>query len=80
MKLFYKFFPTHAARYTLCGVLLGLFFPVAAVLTEARQHATTGFLEAHIAEPLLWVIDTVPLFVGLFAFLAGRQRDQIDRH
>lgn len=79
MRLFYKFFPTHTARYTLWGALLGLIFPVIAVATEAQQHGASGVLEAHIAEPLLWLIDTAPLFLGLFAFLAGRQRDQVER-
>jgi len=79
MSLFYKLFPTHTARYTLCGVLLGLVFPIVAAWTEAQQHGVQGILEAHIAEPLLWVIDTTPLLLGLFAFLAGRQHDQVER-
>ncbi|MCB9205192.1 MAG: response regulator [Flavobacteriales bacterium] len=34
-------------------------------------------LEAQRASPLLWIIDTAPLFLGLFASFGGRQMDLV---
>lgn len=43
------------------------------------SHTATAILAVQEAQPLHWVIDTAPFFLGLFAFLAGRRQDQIFR-
>ncbi len=70
----------YTIRYTLFGALFGLCFPIAATLCDLvrRQLPWTlsSVLYLQATEYLHWLIDTAPLFLGLFAFLAGRQRDQ----
>lgn len=67
--------------YTLCGILFGACFPVAALLWVFFSDGTLAnqagrFLsDAHENYPLLYMIDTAPLFLGLFAFLAGYRQD-----
>lgn len=63
-------------RFTLAGVLFGGLFPVVATLLDVlvieRQPLTlVNILQAQLSEPLLWIIDTAPVFLGLFAYLGG---------
>jgi GAF domain-containing protein len=68
-------------RYALYGALFGLFFPVFATLIDLfiQQLPLTleNALRVQISSPLHWVIDTAPLFLGLFASFAGRRQDQL---
>ncbi|HEX9330835.1 MAG TPA: GAF domain-containing protein [Anaerolineales bacterium] len=68
-------------KYTLLGALFGFLFPVFATSIEmAIQKLPFGVLNAvyvQRAEPLLWIIDTAPVFLGLFAALAGRHQDAL---
>jgi len=63
--------------YTLFGVLFGFLFPLAAVLFEVfliRQRLTwETILDLHRTQPLIWLIDTAPLFLGLAFGLVGRR-------
>lgn len=72
-----------ANRYTVYGALFGACFPVGSVVFLQLTGASgdTGFAAAffklHQQHPLLYVIDTAPLFLGLFARLAGLHQDRI---
>jgi len=72
-----------ARRYTLYGALFGLSFPIFGSLIEAwviagRQGIPFGEgLAAAQREPLLIIIWSAPLFLGLFAWFAGRRQDEI---
>ncbi|MBI5054118.1 MAG: PAS domain S-box protein [Chloroflexi bacterium] len=83
MRLFYKFLPTNAARYTFYGALFGLCFPIGATIFDAIARGLpltfAGFVYAHTTQPLHWVIDSAPFFLGLYLGLAGKQRDQVER-
>ncbi|MEK9162649.1 MAG: PAS domain S-box protein, partial [Chloroflexota bacterium] len=83
MRLFYKLLPTFAARYTLYGALFGLCFPIGATVFDALTRGLpltfAGLVYAHTTQPLHWVIDTAPFFLGLYLGLAGKQRDQVER-
>ena len=82
MSLFYKLFPTHAARYTLYGVLFGLGFPLVATLFEIFIEGGTlslsGMLEVQ-SDPPMWIIDTAPFVLGVIAFIAGKRHDQLEK-
>jgi diguanylate cyclase (GGDEF)-like protein len=73
------------AKYTIYGVLFGLCFPIGSVvfLYLMNEIADTSDWLTIIAEAhhnsLLWVIDSAPLFLGLFARLAGMRQDRILR-
>ena len=73
---------TQAFRYSIYGAIFGLFFPIAATLIDV--HYTRGLsvsldsiLQVQKDLMLHWIIDTAPVFLGLFAFLAGRRQDSI---
>lgn len=70
-------------KYTLYGALFGACFPLVATLLDAYvQGFAFSFSAAHLrrvqaAQPLHWIIDTAPFFLGFFAFLAGQRQDGI---
>lgn len=76
--------PREVFRYAVLGALFGLCFPIGSMvfllLTEVPHH---GDLFASVREchrnSLLYVIDTAPLFLGIFAAFAGVRQDRIIR-
>ncbi|MDX1616403.1 MAG: GAF domain-containing protein [Candidatus Promineifilaceae bacterium] len=73
----------YTVRYALLGVAFGLLFPltatVIALLSNNLPITLSTLVEAQLERPLLWIIDTAPLFLGLFAALAGQREDQLRR-
>lgn len=65
-------------RYTRNGILFGLTFPVIAtiweVISQGLQLSIANIMLIHMNEPLLWMINTAPFFLGVFAFFAGRNQ------
>lgn len=72
-------------KYTGYGALFGLCFPIGSIafLYLMNEIVDTSSLVTIIAgahqNSLLWVIDSAPLFLGLFARLAGMRQDRILR-
>jgi len=70
----------YAKRYALYGILFGLCFPVFATLFESwLAYGEIGFnllISVQARQPLLWIIDTAPIFLGLFAMLGGISFDK----
>ena len=70
-------------RFMFYGFLFGLCFPLLAllwfVLTEnlVATQLYNLWAIAHDRHPMLYMIDTAPIFLGLFAYLAGRREDQL---
>jgi diguanylate cyclase (GGDEF)-like protein len=70
-------------RFTLYGILFGCCFPVGSLLFLIALDAVPvgGPLEtvvaAHQDQILLYVIDTAPFFLGLFAYFAGVREDRL---
>lgn len=56
-------------KYTLSGILIGLIFPIFGTILQVFIDGSSLNLEATLlaqrGHPLLWIIDTVPLFLGL---------------
>lgn len=67
--------------YALYGALFGLAFPVMATVLDlyARDLGMNlmGILEAQKTQPLHWMIDTAPIFLGLFAMIAGIKQQEV---
>ena len=82
MKQKSQFLKNQTQRYAVMGILFGLLFPiVATIIRIAVLHlpfGLTGIVIAQSTDPLLWIIDTAPLFLGLFASLAGRRQDVLE--
>ena len=68
---------------TAYGVVFGFLFPLAATIIHCVLHkisvSPANIVAAHANNPLLIIIDTAPLFLGLFAALAGKRQDTIYR-
>lgn len=76
---------SETTKYTLYGALFGLCFPTGAIvfLYLTGEIGATGSPASLIAEahrnPLLYIIDSAPLFLGLFARLAGIRQERLQR-
>ena len=74
---------SEATKYTLYGALFGLCFPVGAVVFLYAIGDISGALDpaAIIAQAhrnsLLYIIDSAPFFLGLFARFAGVRQDRL---
>jgi two-component system aerobic respiration control sensor histidine kinase ArcB len=62
---------TATARYALYGALFGCCFPLGAtcldLLVQDLHLTVAGLLGVQMRQPLHWIIDTAPFFLGLFA-------------
>jgi GAF domain-containing protein len=65
-------------KSTLLGVAFGLIFPLISIYWITRQNQLqiipVSLIQVHKLNSLLWVIDTAPLFLGLFAFFTGKKQ------
>jgi len=72
---------SYSVRYTLYGAIFGLCFPVIATLLDAwlsvGNTSYQAMLKSQLENPLIWMIDTAPFFLGLFAYLGGVQYDKL---
>ena len=75
--------PSKDARvtYAIYGAMFGLAFPIIATLFDALLRGS-GFglgalLEVQRTQPLHWIIDTAPLFLGIFSCLAGIKQQEV---
>ncbi len=77
---FIRPFRREATNYTLYGALFGLAFPLVATILEALFQGPldwSSLWAAQQAQPLLWIIDSAPLILALFARLAGSRQDRL---
>ncbi|MHB1941894.1 MAG: putative bifunctional diguanylate cyclase/phosphodiesterase [Acidiferrobacteraceae bacterium] len=74
---------SEATKYTLFGTLFGLCFPIGSIAFRYAMgnlrytRGLIGIIQAAHHDPLLWVIDTAPFFLGLFARIAGIRQDRV---
>lgn len=63
-------------KYTLIGIAFGFMFPIGAMLLESIISGTAFFriAQLHKQNTLLYMIDSAPIFLGLFAMLGGKAR------
>jgi len=81
MKHQKQLFKNETQKYLALGMLFGFMFPIAATLIRISSMELplnlAGVLAAQASDPLLWLIDTAPFFLGLFARLIGMRQDQL---
>lgn len=74
---------TEAQKYTLAGALFGLLFPIIATLIRIANSNLPfelwSVVTVQVTDSLLWIIDTAPFFLGLFAFFAGQRQDNFQK-
>jgi GAF domain-containing protein len=72
-----------AQRYAMFGAAFGFTFPIIGTVLEilfSRLPLNVfSFLSTQRAYPLLWVVDTTPLVLGLFAGYAGHKQDLLEK-
>ncbi|NEQ49129.1 MAG: hypothetical protein F6K11_03215, partial [Leptolyngbya sp. SIO3F4] len=72
---------TNKYRYLFVGAGFGLLFPLGAIIFETYLHELPWSFESvkriHQQNPLVYVIDTAPLFLGIFASFAGINQDKV---
>jgi diguanylate cyclase (GGDEF)-like protein len=63
------------AIYTLIGIIFGFMFPIFSMLfwfiLKEIPITFPNMINLHRSNPLIYVIDTAPLFLGLVAFIGG---------
>lgn len=67
----------YRTRYAAIGAAFGLVFPVFAYALRSFQYGPQTALHLLQQDPLLWIICTAPIFLGIFAFFAGIQQDRV---
>lgn len=76
-----KFLKSAKQQYTLYGVFFGLLFPIAGTLIDTFLSYglidLEGLLHTQMSNPLLWIIDSAPMWLGLVARAAGRRQDRL---
>jgi len=72
----------YTKRYALFGILFGLAFPVIGILltiyTSKIPFTFATLIRIQVNNPLLWVIDTAPVVLGVIAAYAGRKQDMLE--
>ena len=83
MKQQSQFLQNETQRYALIGILFGFLFPILATtirIIEAKlPFSLSSIIAVQAADSLLWIIDTAPFFLGLFAAFAGRRQDGLQK-
>lgn len=76
-----RWLATAQFKYLFSGILFGFIFPLVArsysVVLNGNSLSIMAMLKAHTEEPILWIVDTAPIFLGLFAWLAGKRQDNL---
>jgi GAF domain-containing protein len=70
-------------RYAILGAAFGFTFPLAGTLLEvlfSRLPITiANMFYVQRTDPLLWIVDTAPIVIGLLAGYAGRKQDVLTK-
>lgn len=76
-----SFLVSKTIRYAGLGAAFGCLFPVLATIVEfsilSQPIKLSSLWSVHAEQPLLWLIDTAPLFLGIFAGYAGSRQDAL---
>lgn len=75
--------PSARQRYAIYGVLFGLLFPIGStivrILDAGLPLTASSVIQVQASDALLWIIDTAPIFLGIFAWLAGLRQDMLQK-
>lgn len=67
--------------YAIYGVLFGFMFPVMATLFDAFMRdmgfGLSSLIETQKTQPLHWIIDSAPIFLGFFSCFAGIKQKEV---
>jgi signal transduction histidine kinase/DNA-binding response OmpR family regulator/PAS domain-containing protein len=66
-------------RYTFFGIFFGLLFPVFSSVFIAEGLSLQAIVTAQQTTPLLWIINTAPIWLGGLAYFVGRKQAQLEK-
>ncbi len=76
-----SWFKTESAKFTLYGILFGTIFPILATCIDIAKLGLDfnwdSVLFVQKNYPIHYIIDSAPLFLGLFAMYGGRNLDKL---
>lgn len=67
---------TIRSKYFGVGFCFGLCFPIGAIIFEMILKGNTDILLLHNQNKILYMIDSAPIFLGLFAYIGGRFQEK----
>ncbi len=69
------------ALYTWLGIFFGILFPIVATMVEilgiGLPLSLASLVRVQSTEPLLWITDSAPFFLGVVANIAGRRQELV---
>lgn len=70
--------------YVLKGILVGLLFPVLAIIICIYflypENETISLRNIHKYFPLMWIINTAPLVLGVISYIVGTRINKLNNH
>jgi len=76
-----KLFKREKNNYTLYGAIFGFIFPVVGTIIESIGSygalTWTNILKVQAENHLIWIIDSAPFWLGVFARLGGVKQDEL---
>ncbi|KAA3612343.1 MAG: methyl-accepting chemotaxis protein [Calditrichaeota bacterium] len=66
-------------RYAVAGAVFGTCFPIMAFIIRVLQYGLHQAMVLAGEDPLLWIIASAPIFLGLAAFYAGVKQDNVNQ-
>ncbi len=75
---------TYKKRYFIYGAIFGACFPIFAsifdVFMQGLPLGLDSIIQVQRTQPLHWIINSAPVFLGVFAMFAGIHQDKVQRH
>lgn len=74
---------TNKFKFACIGIAFGFVFPCIAILHDLNHYnlafSWANAVAVQVDHPIHFIIDTAPIFLGLFAFACGMRQDKIQR-
>jgi|GEM_PF-918708 len=70
-------------KYTVLGIIFGLIFPIFSTIIQS--YVTYNIISVsmmgklQLQTPLLWVIDTAPLWLGIISYMTGVRQEKLNK-
>lgn len=63
-------------KYLLAGLVFGLMFPLGSIVFQGLVEGHFKILDLHMKNPLMFMIDSAPIFLGAFAYVGGLYQEK----
>jgi two-component system sensor histidine kinase/response regulator len=77
------FLTSSTFKFAIIGIFLGIGFPILGILImiihENLPYTLDSIIVVQISSPLMWIINTAPIFLGLISALVGLREDRLQQ-